>query len=105
MSIDHSWEKLNLAVNSLARSTQSLQKRLATAYIYNLSHLRIEELPEEMRDEFQQVRRELTKVEPIADEGRIAATTNEMSDDEAGELISRIVSMYDAVVRELGKKR
>jgi hypothetical protein len=51
-------------------------------------------LPETLQTEFADVLRDLTKEKAHGDEGAIAATTEKLSDEQAGKLAGRIVSIY-----------
>lgn len=93
-------EKFSKAVNSLATSPKSIQKRVSDAYCFHLLHVKPEWVPEEIRKEFEQLRVRLTSVEPTGDEGSVAATTNVMSTDEAIEISKSIVEMAFFVRRD-----
>lgn len=90
-------EKFSNAISSMAVSPKSIQERIADAYVYNLIHLKPEELPEEIRYQFTELAKKLTAVEPNGNEGSVSATTNQMSTDEAIEIAQEIVSMADSV--------
>ena len=90
-------EKFSNAVNSMAVSPKSIQERVADAYVYNLIHLKPDELPEEIRYRLAELAKKLTAVEPNGNEGSVSATTNKMSMDEAVEIAQEIVTMADSV--------
>jgi NADP-dependent 3-hydroxy acid dehydrogenase YdfG len=52
-----------------------------------------------MRNDFEEITRELTAVEPSGDEGSVQATTNAMTDIKASEIAEKIVSIYDQITR------
>lgn len=102
MSLSYTWEKFHVAVSSLASGTGSIQERLFNAYTGSLMLLEVHEpndLPADMRDDFEEITRKLTAVEPVGDEGSVWASTNAMTDMEASEIADRIVSLYDRITR------
>jgi len=102
MSLNYTWEKFYVAVSSLASGTGSIQERLFNAYTGSLMLLEVhkpDELPEDMRNEFKEITRELTAVEPSGNEGSVRASTNAMTDLEASEIAEKIVSLYDRITR------
>ena len=99
MSLNYTWEKLFVAVLSMAKSDSSLQDRLVGAYL-SFHTLRDEDFPEgELRESFQEITHALTWRPARGDEGTVRATTHLMGDQEAGELVEKIVSLYDEVAR------
>ncbi len=99
MSLNYTWEKLFVAVLSMAKSDSSLQDRLVGAYL-SFHTLRDEDFPEgELRESFQEITHALTWRPARGDEGTVRATTHLMGDQEAGELVEKIVSLYDEVTR------
>lgn len=102
MSLNYTWEKFYVAVSSLASGTGSIQERLCNAYTGSLMLLNIHEpndLPADMRNDFEEITRELTTVDPVGDEGSVRASTNAMTDMKASEIADRIVSLYDRITR------
>jgi hypothetical protein len=59
--------------------------------------LRPEDLPEDLRHRFKEFASRMTSVEPICDEGSVAATVGKMSTEEAVKLANEVVYMWDAV--------
>lgn len=100
MKNGYPYEKFSSAVRGMAVSSSTIQRRVADAYIYNLIHLKVEELPEEIRLKFDELRKRLTSVTPVGDEGSVYATTNQMATSEAVELAQLIVYMADVVESE-----
>jgi hypothetical protein len=92
---NYTWEKLYTAILTLASGQFSLQERLADAYISSLMRLRPEDLPRGLRDEFIELGKRLTCVEPEGDEGSVYATVRAMDTETARGLAEKIVSMYD----------
>jgi hypothetical protein len=94
-SREHSYarEKFWTAIHGLATGSSRIQARLESAALC-LHTLRPEDLPGTLSTDFANLWRDLTKVKAHGDEGTIAATTRQMSDEQAGELAGRIVSIY-----------
>lgn len=93
-------EKFSDAINTLATSPKSIQKRVCDAYIYSLIHIKPEEIPEEIQNQFKSIIKKLTCVEAIGDEGNAAATTNEMKTDDAISIARDILEMAYIVRRD-----
>lgn len=103
MSLDYVHEKLSVAVASMATSTATLQNRLADAYISGFHTLKPADFPADLQSSYEEIRNDLTKVPARGDEGTVVATTRAMSDEDATNLIDRIVDLsYD--VAELASK-
>lgn len=86
-------EKFWQAVHVLATSDRSIQERLAGAALY-LIRLSPEDMPEEQREEFKAVIQELTKEQPLGDEGSIEATAHKMTTEQGRTIADRILSIY-----------
>lgn len=97
MKNPYPYEKFSNAVAGMAVSPKSIQERVADAFIYNLIHLEAAELPEAIRHQFIALRENLTAIKPTGDEGRIFATTDKMSTQEAVDVAQEIVTMADIV--------
>ncbi|HYM41921.1 MAG TPA: hypothetical protein VET46_04040 [Steroidobacteraceae bacterium] len=93
------WEQLEGAALSLARSGP-IKDRLAEAYRNHLASVRIEDLPESVRDEFRACREALTRERPLRGEDAVRATVRKMSSTEADELACNVVRLFAAIVRE-----
>lgn len=99
MSLSYTWEKLFVAVLSMAKSDASLQDRLVGAYL-SFHTLQDENFPEgELRESFKEIKFQLTMRPAKGNEGTVRASTRLMKDKEAGELIEKIVSLYDEVAQ------
>src|SRR5438552_4117724 len=99
MSLDYTWEKFHVAVLGLASGQGDIRQRLADAFVGSLIRLKPDELPEELRDDFRALQKELTSARPEGDEGTVLASTNTMSGNRAAELAKQIVSMYDGIAK------
>ena len=94
-----SWEKLQGATMSLARSG-SIKDRLAEAYRSYLAELPEDELPREMREEFRAVIDALTRERPLMrGEDAVRATLRKMSSDEADRIACCIVRIFAGAPR------
>src|SRR5450755_969459 len=108
MSLDYAYEKLSVAVTDIATSTDSLQNRLANAYIFGFHTIGLNvntDLPPNLRSLYRDIEKNLTKVPAQGDEGSVVATTRVMSDDEAKKLIEQIVYLNDEVAQLIGIAR
>jgi hypothetical protein len=72
----YTWEKFFTAVLILATGQNSLQERLADAYISALMRLDLDDIPKDMHSEFEEIQTSLTRVEPTGHEGSVNATTS-----------------------------
>ncbi len=84
------------AVYYLATSAAPIQERLDRA-ASEMLYLRPEELPEDLREEFEDLLRELTTQDDVAAEGNIAATKRRLSDAQAERLARRIFDLYTEI--------
>jgi hypothetical protein len=86
-------EKLSQAVHSLAVGRGDIQDRLVAAALA-MQALEPDDFTEEDgRAEFEAIWSALTADAGVADEDSIAATTNDLDDDQAVELAERIVAL------------
>lgn len=101
MALDYVWEKLYTAVNILATGQGTIQERLGSAYMDSLMRLSgdRDEIPEEIRSDFEVLKRELTREKAQGDEGTIAATMRIMDPHEAARHAEKIVEMFDTVAK------
>jgi hypothetical protein len=105
MSLDYIWEKLYVAVDTLAASSGSIQERLEGAYISALVRLEPKDFQGELRSRFVALTAALTSgpAAPAGNQGTVAAATRALSDERAAELAHEIVSMFDVVAKLQGK--
>ncbi len=94
-------EKFSSAIDCLATSPKSIQERICDAYIFNLIHVKPNEVPPEIRLDFEQLSATLTSAEPKGDEGSAAATTSRMSDDEAIGIAKKILQIAHIIRHDL----
>src|SRR4051812_4206902 len=94
MSLGYVNEKFSVAVDVLATSTESIQGRIAGAWMSSLMRLKAEDFPPQLRVEFVEMR------DQMVGHGTFDEAAARMSDEEAREHAKRIVAMHFAVIRE-----
>jgi hypothetical protein len=92
-SENYASEKLTEAVHALATGVGPLQARLGDAALF-LIRLRPDDFPEDLRRMFAGVIDDLTFDQAQGDEGQIAATMKNTSDEDARVLAGRIFSLF-----------
>jgi len=102
MSLSYGWEKFFLAVTHAATSEKTLQDRLRNAYVYNLMYVAKENVPLEVWNDLQKLKQAVTAKEAVGDEGSAAASTDVMSDEEAGKWLQKVVGMFSDVAQAHG---
>jgi hypothetical protein len=95
------WAKFNSAVRRLT-GVGSIKERLHEAYFYNLYDLQSSDLPYEIHNDFEALKRAMTSEEPLGTETRVEAAMRKMYDSDAIKWIGEIVTMYDIVARYEG---
>ncbi len=73
--------------------------RLAEAYARHLQELERQELPEEIREEFNRLREALHQHRPVCGETAVEATVRKMSPQQADEYAASIVGMLVTLLR------
>jgi hypothetical protein len=104
MALNYGWEKLFSACHYAVGSSATVQARLAAVVSSDLHLLRRDDLPSD--ETWGRVRKimDATTCKPArGSEGTIAATTSQMSDDEASKLLSEIMSIFTEVAEEYGR--
>jgi hypothetical protein len=94
----NTYERLRLAVESLATGRGSLQDRLYYAFL-NIHVFRVEDFPERLRNEFREISEDMTKGKPVGDEGSTKATCNVMGEEEAEKIAQRIFDLFITIAR------
>jgi hypothetical protein len=94
------WEKFYMAVKYLD-DPGPIKEKLINAIREELIHVKVSQLPEEIRPEFTKLLSTLTKG-PLEDEakGLVYSAVNRMSDNEAEDIARSIVSMFDVIAYE-----
>lgn len=99
MSINPTWEKFQRATITLARSG-GIKERLTDAYRNHLSGVTEEELPKDLRMEFREFTRAVTRERPmLRGEDAFKATVRKMSCEEAESLACSVVQLFSALPR------
>jgi hypothetical protein len=92
------WENF-FAATAILASAGPIKHRLAEAYRTHLANLDEDDLPKELREEFQSLSTCMSCVRPLRGETAVQATVRKMSDLEAGGIAMRIVSMLGVLAR------
>ena len=100
MKNPYPYEKFSGAVTTMATSPKTIQERVGDAYLFNLSQLRAEDLPEEIQYKFKDMAEKLTSIDPVGDKGSVYATIERMSEDEAIDIANAIIHMADVVTSD-----
>jgi hypothetical protein len=93
------WEQIEGAALSLARSGP-IKERLAEAYRNHLAYVRVDDLPDALREEFRACHDALTRERPLRGEDAVRATVRKMSNHEADEVACSVVRLFGAIARE-----
>jgi uncharacterized protein YecA (UPF0149 family) len=89
---------LHKATLELAKSS-ALKQRLTDAYTRYLIDLPTQDLPGEVRQDFEALRQSMTRVRPQHGECPVAATVRKMSIGEADACAARIIALLDTLHR------
>lgn len=92
------WESLHKAALELAKPS-ALKQRLTDAFTRHLLDLPSNEIPGELRPDFEALRLSMTRVRPLQGESAVAATVRKMSIGEADQCAARIIALLDALHR------
>ncbi len=94
------WESLHKATLELAKPS-ALKQRLTDAFSRYLLDLSPNEMPGEVRQDFEALRLCMTRVRPLQGESAVAATVRKMSIGEADACAARIVALLDTLHRTM----
>ena len=103
MSLGYAWEKMFNAVYGAASSEEPLQQRLATAYMYHVMYVHKADVPAEIWERVDALGKAVNSKPAVGSEGTIAATTSQMSTEEASKWLEEIVSIFNSVAEEYYK--
>lgn len=92
------WENLHKAALELAKSS-AMKQRLTDAFTRYLLDLSPQEMPGELRTDFEALLQSMTRVRPQQGESAVAATVRKMSIGEADACAARIVALLDTLHR------
>jgi hypothetical protein len=87
------WHRFRAAALMLARSG-TVKERLQAAYRLQLADLDSEQLPDEVRKDFEALRQSLTREKPMRGEDAVAATIRKLSNREVDELASSLIEIF-----------
>ena len=91
-------DRFDAAVRILA-GDGNVKDRLQRAFEENLSAIPDDELPTELKDDFNALKDRMTQVEPHNGEGAICASVRKMSAKEASHCAISVVSLYGEMLR------
>jgi hypothetical protein len=95
--LNYGFEKFSHAVHALDASSKPIKERLFDA-TYHLGVLPEQHVPEEMRGQFTYIAERLKSGVPRSGEGTLAATINQITEEEAIEIAGDIVSFNDDLI-------
>jgi uncharacterized protein YecA (UPF0149 family) len=95
---DAAWESLHKAALELAKPA-ALKQRLTDAFTRHLLDLATQDMPGDLRKDFEALRQSMTRVRPQQGECPVVATVRKMSIGEADACAARIVSLLDTLHR------
>lgn len=103
MAIDYGWEKFFSAVYGSIGSERSPQDRLADSYVFDIVHVRREDVPsDETWERIQRLTRAVTGKPAKQGEGSVKATTSGMPSEEAAKWLQEIVSIFNELAEAYG---
>ena len=91
------WEKFMLAVTGMAKSSSSIQQRIAYAYLDHMLGLIPRHFPDDLWQEFDRIERKLTSETPVGNEGAVQATVSSMSEEMASDIAKEIVNLFGEI--------
>src|SRR4051812_38633443 len=93
MKYNYGYEKLSLAVHSLASSEKSLRDRLADVYVFHVSYVDAHDVPPSVWKEIQPIKDRLDRrVHDPEKEGSNFINARSLEEGEAEEMIQTIIS-------------
>jgi hypothetical protein len=94
------------AITALATLPSSLHERLVAAFTVGIFHITPEDLPDELRADYESLRERATAKDAVHHgEGPVHATVREMSEEDAREVASQVLELCQAVWRESSRQR
>ena len=97
MSLDYACEKFGTAIRFMASSPADIKDRIHSAYL-EFHPVKSEDLPQDSRNKYEDLIGKLTSVTARGDEGKLRASLDAMSEEEATELAKAIVDLHDDVI-------
>jgi hypothetical protein len=103
MALNYGWEKFFSAVYGSIGSELTPQDRLANSYVFDIIHVRRDDVPsQEIWERIQKLTRAITSKPAKQAEGSVKATTSEMSCEEAAKWLQEIVSIFNEIAEAYG---
>jgi hypothetical protein len=103
MALIYGHEKFFAAVYGSIGSSASLQERLCQSYIFNIINVRREDVPsDEIWIRIEKLAEAVTCKPAQGEEGTVAATTSQMTDEEAAEWLHEIASIFNEIAEACG---
>lgn len=94
----HHVDRFHAAITVLAGHGH-IKQRLIKAYEDNLSDISDEDLPVALKQNFSDIRHQMTRVSPANGEGAVCASVRKMSIDEASECSAALVALYREILK------
>lgn len=96
----------NKALRGLAKAGARKREWLASKYVEHICQLEISDIPDDVRDQFCQFRRDMKFVRSARKIRQFEAIVGTMSDAEVEAMVARVIAMHDAITRhEVGLTR
>jgi ATP phosphoribosyltransferase regulatory subunit HisZ len=96
------FDKLYSSVLSLMKGSDSIQERLFNAF-QSFSSLKLDDFPEDLQKDFEEIQKELMKIKALRDEGRVKAAQKGLSDEQANHLSERILNLFISITERYGR--
>ena len=90
-SIEKIAENFDATIKIIATSTKSLQERIIEACQYHLLLVDENDLPDNIREDFQKLKKELTSAKPEGSEEAVSATVMGFDGPKAAGIIDEII--------------
>ena len=103
MGLDYGWEKFFIAVQTAACSRASLQKGLASCFIFNLFHMVRGYFPSD--ETFEHYQRLFAKTRERFVKAPDGEATTNMTDEEAADCLKEICGIFSDIARAYGPLR
>ena len=97
-------DRLRAAVTVLVGDGH-IKQRLVRAYQNHIEAIRDDELPAELRTEFEALRAAMHRVAPLNGEGPVRASVRKMSVEDASDCAISVLTMYGAAMRLAGDRQ
>lgn len=100
MKYSYADQKFTEAIDGMAVSSKSIQRRVGDSYAYYLGLLKADQLLEDVQGDFQTLTREIESIDIREGEGLAAAMEGSVSDEKAVEIARLIASIWHRVTAE-----